>query len=60
MELDLSSAGGNSLGCDVTVTVNILDGVNAGTYIVVYLLLKAIDINRFFPTTHKFYVASYS
>ena len=34
-ELDLSSATGTSLGCDLTVTVSILDGTNAGTCIVV-------------------------
>ena len=30
VELDLRSAGGNSLGCDLTVTLSIFDGANAG------------------------------
>lgn len=31
VELDLSSAAGD-LGCDVTVTLYIIDGTNAGSY----------------------------
>ena len=30
VELDLTSAVGNSLGCDLTVTLSIVDGTNAG------------------------------
>ena len=30
VELDLRSAGGNSLGCDLTVTLSIFNGANAG------------------------------
>ena len=47
VELDLTSAGGTSLGCDLTVTISILDGTNAGIHI------NAVNINTYFPTTHK-------
>ena len=30
VQLDLATAGATSLGCDTTVTVDILDGTNAG------------------------------
>lgn len=46
VELDLSSAAGDSLGCDVTVTLDILDGTNAGINIHRYCVGEFIKMDE--------------